>query len=262
MEKVKMDVKRYEALGEKLTGFLEMECCASVKEIETKECGEVTDMIKDLAEAKKSCWEALYYEMMCKQMKKMEEQNGEQQNSMGYNSNRYSSGRYAPSGHGDSTMGYHPTVMDLFVPPHMMEYPTELMGYSGGNGSSSSSNSGGGNSSGGRGGNSGSSGSSGESNSSSSGNSGGGRSGFQESGMGMNEYDPRYGESFNRYREAKRHYTESHSTEDKKEMDSHAEQHLRDAMDTTKEVYKSASPELKKKYKEELLTLINSLPVS
>lgn len=250
MEKTKMDVERLKALEEKFTGFLEMESCASVKDIETDECGKVTDMIKDLAEAKKECWEALYFEILCKQLKKMEEEEGENgEGSMGYNNNRYRSGEYAPSGHGNRTMGmgFHPTVMDLMIPPDMVaeQMGRGLMGYTGSSG---------------RGNNSSSGSSSGSYGGSSSGDNSGGRSGFQEEMM--DDYDPRYGESFNRFRQAKRHYTESHSTEDKKEMDSHAEQHLRDAMDTTKEVYKSASPELKKKYKEELLALINSLPVS
>lgn len=256
MEKTKMEVEKLKELSAKFRGFLEMECCASVKEIETKECGEVVDMIKDLAEAEKCCWEALYYQTVCKAMNEGEGHRGSGENPMGYNTNRYASGRYAPSGHGDSTMGYpYPELMRFpynMFSPYMIEKSIGRMGYTG---NSSGSNSSGRSSSE-------NSGSYGNSNSgSSNGNSGGdGRSGFHNPDMMM--YDPRYGESFNRYREAKRHYTETHSTADKEQMDSHAEQHMKDAIDTTKEVYKSASPELKKKYKEELLALVNSLPVS
>lgn len=257
MEKTKIEVEKLKELSDKLRGFLEMECCASMKEIETKECGEVVDMIKDLAEAKKCCWEALYYQTVCEAMKNGEQRNGSESwkdTSMGYNTNRYASGRYAPSGHGDSTMGYpYPEMMGFpynMFSPYMMDEAVCRMGYSG-----SSSNGGGNNSGGSSRGGSSSTGSG-----SSNGSSGDGRSGFHNPDMMM--YDPRYGESFNRYREAKRHYTETHSTADKEQMDSHAEQHMKDAMDTTKEVYKSASPELKKKYKEELLALVNSLPVS
>ena len=56
---------------------------------DTKEMGEAIDMIKDLAEAEKSCMESCYYESMM-----------DDDERMGYNSRRYASGRYAPKGRG------------------------------------------------------------------------------------------------------------------------------------------------------------------
>lgn len=41
-----------------------------VEKLDTKEAGEVADIIKDLAEAKKSCWEACYYEKIVDAMEK------------------------------------------------------------------------------------------------------------------------------------------------------------------------------------------------
>ena len=71
--------------------------------VDTEEMGEVIDMIKDLAQAEKSCMEAAYYEMVCEAMQ------GEE--SYGYDRWRYSSGRFAPKGRG-SVRGYLPPYME------------------------------------------------------------------------------------------------------------------------------------------------------
>lgn len=75
----------------------------------------------------------------------------------------------------------------------------------------------------------------------------------------MEHMDPRYGEEYNRYRMTRRHYTESKSPEDKKEMSEHAEKHLRDSIDTFKDIWADAEPELKRKMKEDLTKLVNSM---
>lgn len=80
-----------------------------VNELDAKECGEVADMIKDLAEAEKACMEAYYYETVVKAMEEAEAGEGEQHPwRMGYNPRRYASGRYAPKGRGTTRMGYMP----------------------------------------------------------------------------------------------------------------------------------------------------------
>ncbi len=76
---------------------------------------------------------------------------------------------------------------------------------------------------------------------------------------GMDHMDPRYGEEYNRYRMTRRHYTETKSPEDKKEMSEHAEKHLRDSMDTFKDIWGDADPDLKRKMKEDLTKLVNSM---
>ena len=75
----------------------------------------------------------------------------------------------------------------------------------------------------------------------------------------MEHMDPRYGEEYNRYRMTRRHYTESKSPEDKKEMSEHAEKHLRDSMDTFKDIWADADPDLKKRMKEDLTKLVSSM---
>lgn len=87
-----------------------------VESMDAEEAGAVTDMIKDLAEAEKECWEAAYYKSIVEAMKKSEEGEGR----MGYDPWRYSDGRYAPTGRG-SRSGY--------MPPYYETDGMEVMGY-------------------------------------------------------------------------------------------------------------------------------------
>ena len=79
-----------------------------VDDLDTKDCAEVADMIKDLAEAEKACMEACYYETVIKAMEKADEED-EQEGRMGYNAYRYANGRYAPKGRG-TRRGYTPEM--------------------------------------------------------------------------------------------------------------------------------------------------------
>ncbi len=92
-----------------------------ISEVDTKEAGEVIDMIKDLAEAEKACMEAKYYKSVIEAMDEYEPDNER----MGYNNRRYSNGRYAPSGMG-SVMGYHnmnaPYYIDKYMDDNRMGY--------------------------------------------------------------------------------------------------------------------------------------------
>lgn len=53
-----------------LVGRFNSELEKGFEQIDTKEAGEVTDMIKDLAEAKHHCWESCYCEKIVKAMEK------------------------------------------------------------------------------------------------------------------------------------------------------------------------------------------------
>lgn len=87
--------------------------------VNAAEAGEVTDMIKDLAETKRNLCEAIYYETVTEAM----EEAGHDH--YGYNPNRYASGRYAPTGRGRK--GYVPYI-DMYL-----DNPNEMvrMGYHG-----------------------------------------------------------------------------------------------------------------------------------
>lgn len=231
------DVKE---LKEKLLDCLKAEISAKgIECVDTKEAGEVVDMIKDLAEAEKACMEAVYYQKVTEAMVSYEEPRyGE---SFGYNPNRYSSGRYAPKGRG-TRMGFMPHVpyMDYDGEMDPKDYMREaMMGYSGGSGNSANT---------GRGGNYGTSGSSSNM---------GGSSGSNMS-MGYNDpdMDPRYGRAYNEYRMKRRHYTTSKSPDDKRDMSTHAEEHVQDTVTTMRDIWKDADPDLKKRMHEDLSKLL------
>lgn len=96
-------VKDISEMKETLTCWVKMEIAKGAPCCNTEELGEVIDMIKDLAEAEKSCYEACYYKSVTKAMEEYDEEEDEE-GRMGYNSRRYASGRYAPAGRGH--MGY------------------------------------------------------------------------------------------------------------------------------------------------------------
>lgn len=102
----------------------------NLAQCDTKELGEVIDMIKDLTEAE-------YYCEAIKAMKGSGEELAEYDDRMGYNTSRYNSGRYAPKGSGHysntgNTMGYIPMIEQK---PYIDEYVQdpvrfrERMGY-------------------------------------------------------------------------------------------------------------------------------------
>lgn len=76
------------------------ECSRGVQNVDTREMGQVVDMIKDLAEAEKECWEACYYKSIVHGMHEEEEEMRRSGGRMGYDNWRYSSGRFAPTGRG------------------------------------------------------------------------------------------------------------------------------------------------------------------
>lgn len=225
MEQLKAALEEQKKIKERLTEILKVEVSSTEPQnIDYENSGEVTDMIKDMAEAEKNCWEAQYYKMMCEAMNKELESGGDES--------------FRSNGFGSSMMGFQP---EMRIPPemrHMME--RERFGYGNGGGQ--------GGSSGGRDGSS----------SSGSGGSYGGRSGRSGYSMGDN-WDPQYGESYNRYKEALRHYHESGQKEDMDEMDTHANEHVRNAIRSFREIYSSASPTTKKKLKEDLTKLVGEM---
>lgn len=80
-----------------------------------KEIGEITDAIKDLAEAEKACWEAEYYMAISEGMGSQGYTNGTNIGSGAYNPNsqgyRDSRGRY--TSRRGYTMGYHGEIESI-----------------------------------------------------------------------------------------------------------------------------------------------------
>lgn len=206
-----------------------------VDDLDTKDCGEVVDMIKDLAEAEKACMEACYYETIIKAMEKADEED-EDDGRMGYNSRHYASGRFAPKGRG-TRMGYMPMIG--MRDPYLYSYDGEPMVHEGdlhpvkfgyqpsGAGNRSQS---------------------------------GSRMGYDDRDWDMDD-DPEYSREYNEYKRAKRHYTETKSAVDKEKMDEHAMKHMNQAMDSFRELWKDADPVMRKRMKTDLTALVGEMPV-
>lgn len=73
------------------------------------------------------------------------------------------------------------------------------------------------------------------------------------------EDEPAYGKSFNRFRKAKRHYTKTHSEEDKQKMKDASNAHMMETMATLREIWDDADPDLRKRMKTDLTNLTASL---
>ena len=162
---------------------------------------------------------------------------------MGYRG-RAANGRFVHrSGRGRSA-GYTPYLhmmedgMDDYDMYDEMPYPMTgyRMGYTDGN----------------RGGNMGNSSSSG----SYSGNYGGGnsRSGYE----GMRQ-PSRYGESYDRYSDRRRHYHETKDAESKKQMDDSMKEYMSDISENLREMWKDADPTLRQTMKSDLTKMVQQL---
>lgn len=69
----------------------------------------------------------------------------------------------------------------------------------------------------------------------------------------------RRGETYDRYRDNRRHYTDTKDLESKKKMDESMKEYMDDAMDSMKEMWKDADPQLKQTMKTELTKLVQQL---
>lgn len=247
MHEVEAKVKKLSELKEQLVTAATAECAKGLQSVKTEELAAVTDMIKDLSEAEEKCWKACYYKTVLEQMKKAEESGASQMpdmplswmlpnDRMGYDHYRYSSGRFAPKGHGTYSPGRsgYPTV-------YYDDSMNDRMGYNGGGSS-------GGNSSGGQ-----------------SGGSGGSRGGSSSSGGSYGYTEPysdarsEYGRSYDRFRSSRRHYTETHSTQDREAMKVHGKEHVMEAVTAMKEIWSEADPELRKQMKESITALMSDM---
>ena len=103
-----------------------------------------------------------------------------------------------------------------------------------------------------RGGNMGNSSSSG----SYSGNYGGGNSRSGYDGM---RQPSRYGESYDRYSDRRRHYHETKDAESKKQMDESMKEYMADVMENMRDMWKDADPTLRQTMKADLTKMVQQL---
>lgn len=247
-----MDNEKYMKIQEicnmqyKLQGWANAELEKDKESIDTKEMGDVIDMIKDLADAKKSCLEAMYYESVIDAMN-----DAEAEYRMGY-------GRSLPAKmhkrYPDEMM-YKPFVDQE---PYIDDYLDDMRyGYNGGGNR-------GGNSGGSRGGSTRSGNSGGQGGSSS-----GGSYGYHDrpridydewtSQNQSEKPNSRYGTAYNQYREMRRHYTQTSNPSDKEEMNARAQEHMADTVMSIRDIWKGADPDLKRKMKSDLQSLMSEM---
>lgn len=226
-EKVKEICTMREDLTKKMKAWMDM----GVEHVDTKEAGEIVDMIKDLSEVEKNLYEACYYKSIDEAMHPdYDEEMAEDR--YGYNHRHTSSGRFARSGQGH-VVGYHPPHMDHIMHEYL-ENPEEFshrmrMGYSndGGYGTKSDMMDGSYN-----------------------------RRGYDHD---MMEDRYRHGEAYDGYRRARRHYTESKSPEEKAKMEEHTKMYVEDTMRNLREMWDDADPTLRKQMKENLAKLVGNM---
>lgn len=215
-----------EKLGEIEKKIIEhLEGCIAEKGLacmDAEETGEVVDMIKDLADAKKNCYKAKYYETVVEAMEDAdEEEELMMKMAMGYTPRRSSStGRYMRP-------GYVPMYLwddeDVMASDGMMGYTPN----GGGNRSQSGNN----------------------------------ISGMGGRGGHLDGWGSQYGRPYEEWRMAKRSYTETRSPEDKKRMDDRANEHIMASITTIREVFNDADPNQKKRLKQDLASLLNEMNV-
>lgn len=233
-----MDKKRIHEMLEKMTEWALSEMQSKGKEgVDTKEMGEVIDMVKDLADAEKSVWEKCYYESIVEAMEKAEEEE-EAMGRMGYDRWRFSSGRFAPKGRGHETSmamatgraGFAPDPKPYYDEPRMWQWDEPWMGAAGYDGNAPRSNDGR------------TSGSSYEQSSAT------GRMGYTD------DRDTR-----SQYQDARRHYQETGSKEHKMKMDEKADEYLHESIDTMREIFAQAEPAMQQKMKTDIANLFREM---
>lgn len=223
-EEMKSKMREISDTKERLMAEVHSKVASGLKTCDVKEAGEIVDMIKDLADTEKNCWEACYYETVVKAMEEKAEDWDDEP--MGYNPNRAASGRYTTrSGrsHHGGRMGYRPMVDEEPYIREYLDHPDEfrhrMMGY---------------------------------------------RPMEHAGMGDMNRearHDERYGQAYRKYKEASLGYTSTKSPEYRDQMRTSAQEHIADTMITFRDMWSMADPELKKQMKTDLTKLVGELNV-
>lgn len=70
-----------------------------------------------------------------------------------------------------------------------------------------------------------------------------------------------YGAAYDSWSDARKHYTKTGSSEDKERMERHGEEHVEKAIISMRDIWSEASPELKRRMKTELSTLVDGMSI-
>lgn len=233
MHKVEEHTKCFCEMAEKLVMAMKAEFEKGIEHVDTHEAGQVIDMIKDLCEAEEKLWKACYYKTVLEQMKEAKEEGMEEMPDMplswmlpndraGYDAWRYSNGHYAPKGRGHH-VGRHgyPIGSGPYYPNP--EWPDE--NYANLTGKIFPQD---------------------------------GRMGYPMDHMGQ-DMRSEYGKAYDKFRNSRRHYTETHSEHDREEMKMHGKEHVMEAVTAMKEIWSDADPDLRKQMKDSIMALVNDM---
>lgn len=219
-----MDIGRMHESLETLSSWFLSSCHEGPSCFDPCVAGQITDMMKDLAEAMEHREKQKYYEeLTCymkkevEEMEKAEKAGGEGR--YGYDHWHYASGRFAPTGHGHR-VGYTPDKM-MYDGRDIHDGMEGMYGYPRGDMS--------------------------------------GRSSVGSDRMGYPMYDMVPGRRdgmYNEYKMAKKHYTETRDEGAAHKMNEKIEEHVHESLEDMKEMWDDASPEVRRKMKMNLTKLM------
>lgn len=221
--------ERYHQAREILMSAFEGQLAKGVECWEGEGMSQLSDMIKDMEEAQEKHWKSCYYKLVCEAMLGATPEYDETKTRRsGYNHRHMANGQFATAGHGHMVAGFHmdPSMTEMSYMNAYMQDPKEFER---------------------------------EMN----------RRHFSDGHMdgpnmrdGWNHRGRRsgYGQSYEEYQDAKRHYTETKSMQDKEKMNHHAEKHTEEFIDSFKELYMDADPMLQKRLIERATRMIDDLP--
>lgn len=225
MKETEFGLEEIKDLKKTLTTWLREEINCGKDNVRNCDIDTLANAVHHLAETERNCYEALYYRTVTAQMEA-----AESSLRMGASRSRDSMGRYTSRGY--TTYPYDQMdYVDAYVhDPNQFIDDMMPMGYR-------------------------------------SGNRGGMNSGSMSNRSGNNSKSGNYGyhpmeTEWDRYRMAKRHYTESGDSESKREMNSHAMNHFKDSIGTFKDIWEDADPTLKMEMKKDLQNLVADMPVN
>lgn len=223
--------EKYKEISEFLINALECEKAKGVEGYCTQEAGEITDQIKDMEQAMKYHYEALYYKLVCMSMLGVDsEEVLEIKEVMGYNHRHLNNGEFASAGRGHRVMGYnHPmnpmmkeqefTGAYLHNPEQFRDGMRDVYGYDHDSNMNSSNR---------RGNNMMSN-----------------RSGYDD-----RRWEDGVDKAYDEYRNAKRHYHETGDQSSKKRMEEQFLKSLEELGEVGLDIYDDADPMMQRKVRE------------
>lgn len=179
------------------------------KDVNKDELGGLVDMVKDMAETKRNCWEAQYYKTVTEAMEKGGEESYEE-NGRGINPNCIPT--HMIRKHITGYTPFNPNMDDGF---DFVDYHNGMKDR---NNNDHYDN-------------------------------------WNDEARNQKHHKNQYGDAFGEYEDARRHYTETKSLEDRNHMNEKAMEHVEHSMMTLRDIWKNADPTIRK----EVSSAISSL---